>query len=113
MSIIKINNEKHYQFLAEQRIDPIIRIKFEHGNEVVVCANCKTVYLEAVWNSQLSGACDACKSNLLLNKLPESKKMPENKLVAFKKNSYCTNCGKKFADKDNYCINCGKGRNQL
>ena len=50
MNIITLNRNKHESFLADHRKDPLTKDLLQVGDKIVVCANCKTVYLEDTWN---------------------------------------------------------------
>ncbi len=53
MNIHKIdtqNNQKHKNFLTQNRKDPITGDNILEGNEVVFCASCKSVFLKETWN---------------------------------------------------------------
>ncbi|QHI36418.1 hypothetical protein IMCC3317_17810 [Kordia antarctica] len=56
---IIINRAKHPSILADHRVDPVTRNLLKVGDEVCVCAKCKTIYLKSVWiNSKKSTCCN-------------------------------------------------------
>lgn len=72
MDVITINRNEHTSFLADHRTDPITKDLISVGDRIVVCANCKTVYLESSWN--IKGHCfldqKRCSSKETLNYIP-------------------------------------------
>ncbi len=56
MNSFIINRNDHVEILADHRKDPLIKKLLEVGDEVVICAKCKTVFLKDVWISQ-NGVC--------------------------------------------------------
>ncbi len=67
---IIISRSKHLSLLADHRTDPITKKLFEVGDEVCVCAKCKTVYLKDVWTNTQRNSC--CGQNLTLKKIPNA-----------------------------------------
>ena len=57
MTVIRINRQKHAALLADHTKDPVTRRLFVAGDEVVVCAKCKIVYLKDVWISSKRSTC--------------------------------------------------------
>ncbi|OJJ19953.1 hypothetical protein BKI52_15865 [marine bacterium AO1-C] len=52
-------NKTHQQFSQEQRVDPISKEKITAGSHVVICAGCKSAFLEDTWRGILEGRhCD-------------------------------------------------------
>ena len=49
MNIHKIQKEKHFQFLQENRQDPITGDLISDGDEIVFCAECKSAFLKDTW----------------------------------------------------------------
>lgn len=45
----KIDNEKHKEFLSQERKDPITGDLIQSSDEVVFCASCKSVFLLDTW----------------------------------------------------------------
>lgn len=76
---IVINRTKHVSLLADHRIDPVTKELLKVGDEVCVCAVCKTVYLKHVWiNIQRNTCCEQSKT------LPQ---IPNIEYVNFEKKS--------------------------
>ncbi|WP_298416806.1 hypothetical protein [uncultured Kordia sp.] len=65
---IIINRKKHPSILADHRIDPVTKQLLKVGDEVCVCAVCKTVYLKEVWKNTKRGQC--CKQTKTLPYIP-------------------------------------------
>lgn len=70
LHIIKIHRQLHASLLADHRVDPITKQLLKVGDEVCVCAICKTVYLKDVWITTLKGEC--CGQKKTLPKIPGS-----------------------------------------
>lgn len=68
MVVIKINRQMHASLLADHRKDPVTKELLKVGDEVVVCANCKTVYLKDVWVRSKNGNC--CSQNKTADSIP-------------------------------------------
>lgn len=65
----KIDNEKHKEFLLQERKDPITGDLIQSSDEVVFCASCKSVFLLDTWlylNEQ------HCEQSETLEKFPSS-----------------------------------------
>lgn len=65
---IIINRKKHISLLADHRKDPVAKELLKVGDEVCVCAKCKTVYLKAIWINLKNGTC--CSQKLTLSEIP-------------------------------------------
>ena len=52
-------------FLNEHRLDPVTKGEFVQGDQIVICARCKTVSLRDSWVS-IGGSCANCQSNARL-----------------------------------------------
>lgn len=53
-------------FLVLKKRDPITGHTFSNGDQVVVCAKCKTVYLAETWKYKIGGRCasiECCSDN--------------------------------------------------
>ncbi len=71
---IVINRSEHLSLLADHRVDPITKKLLEVGDEVCVCAKCKTVYLKDVWiNSKKNTCCDQSKTVLQIHNIEYEK----------------------------------------
>ena len=57
---IHISNEYHRDLLADQRKCSITKKVIEISDEIVVCANCKNIYLKEVWVGILENKCSKC-----------------------------------------------------
>ncbi len=66
---IESNKEKHKDFLLQERIDPITGDLIEENDEVVFCANCKSVFLTDTW-LYLNGK--HCEQSETLEEFPSS-----------------------------------------
>jgi len=49
MTIHTLEKEKHADFLKQERIDPITGDILQEGNQVVICASCKSAFLADSW----------------------------------------------------------------
>ncbi|PTX61110.1 hypothetical protein C8N46_105266 [Kordia periserrulae] len=67
---IIINRVKHPSILADHRVDPVTKKLLKVGDEVCVCAVCKTVYLKDVWKNTMKGKC--CKQTKTLLCIPNT-----------------------------------------
>ncbi|QHI36419.1 hypothetical protein IMCC3317_17820 [Kordia antarctica] len=65
---IIINRSKHPSILADHRMDPVTKKLLKVGDEVCVCAKCKTVYLKSVWINSQRKSC--CGQNVTLSYIP-------------------------------------------
>ncbi len=57
LNVIRIDRNKHVSFLADHTLDPVTKQMFQIGDEVVVCARCKTAYMKDVWLHSMHGKC--------------------------------------------------------
>ena len=75
MNVIIVDRNKHESFLADHRQDPYTRQLIGVGDKIVICANCKTVYLESSW--KIKGHCSInpkiCESVNTLSSIPNQK----------------------------------------
>lgn len=53
-------------FLDYGRVDPVTKEPFQVGDTVVICANCKTVHLDATWGMVSTKCCAICERNTAL-----------------------------------------------
>ncbi len=84
---IIISRSKHLSLLADHRTDPITKKLLEVGDEVCVCAKCKTVYLKDVWvNTKRNNCCD---QSLTLKEIPNAT------IIDFKKEKRSSKVSKK------------------
>ena len=65
---IKINRQTHATLLADHREDPVTKELLKVGDEVCVCAVCKTVYLKVVWTTIMANTC--CNQRETLRQIP-------------------------------------------
>ncbi|WP_338792232.1 hypothetical protein [Bernardetia sp. MNP-M8] len=65
MHIHKIHRQKHFDFLNENRKDPITGDLIVAGNEVVFCEECKSAFLKETWEYLGGKHCDS--SETLIN----------------------------------------------
>ncbi len=49
MNIHTLEKEKHYDFLQQERIDPITGDILQEGDQIVICASCKSAFLVDSW----------------------------------------------------------------
>lgn len=49
MAIHTLQKEKHHDFLKEERIDPITGDILQEGDDIVICASCKSAFLVDSW----------------------------------------------------------------
>ncbi len=59
MHIHKIHRQKHFDFLNENRKDPITGDLIVAGNEVVFCDECKSAFLKETWEYLGGKHCDS------------------------------------------------------
>lgn len=75
MNVHTLNRNKHESFLADHRKDPYTKELLKTGDRIVICANCKTAYLESSWNAK--GHCFAipknCESSSTLRAVPNER----------------------------------------
>ncbi|WP_338812837.1 hypothetical protein V9L05_15900 [Bernardetia sp. Wsw4-3y2] len=62
MHIHKIHRQKHFDFLNENRQDPITGDLIVAGNEVVFCDECKSAFLKETWEYLGGKHCDSSKT---------------------------------------------------
>lgn len=67
-----LDQKRHADFLSENRIDPITGDKIEAGDRIVICAACKSAFLEESWNYLRQ---QHCKQYGTLNKIPKTEKI--------------------------------------
>ncbi|WP_338814204.1 hypothetical protein V9L05_02160 [Bernardetia sp. Wsw4-3y2] len=67
-----LNKRQHADFLSENRIDPITGDKIQVGDRIVICAACKSAFLEESWNYLRQQHCDQYGT---LNKIPKREKI--------------------------------------
>ncbi|WP_291726559.1 hypothetical protein [Bernardetia sp.] len=70
--IHKLSKRKHKDFLKQQRIDPITGDTIKERHKVVVCASCKSAFLEESWQYLDEEHCNQTKT---LKELPTSEKL--------------------------------------
>jgi hypothetical protein len=46
-----IDVSRHEAFLKQHRKDPVLKELFKHGDRVVICAVCRSAFLEESWKS--------------------------------------------------------------
>lgn len=70
-----LNRNKHESFLADHRKDPYTGELLKVGDNIVICAKCKTAYLESSW--KVKDKCfvnpKQCESKETLEKIPNEK----------------------------------------
>lgn len=49
MNIHTLHKEKHIDFLNQERVDPITGDILQEGNQIVICASCKSAFLADSW----------------------------------------------------------------
>ncbi len=97
MNVIALNRNKHESFLADHRKDPYTGELLEVGDKIVICAKCKTAYLESSW--KVKGKCYAnpkqCDSKETLREIPnenittlDGKTTTKTKVVVEKKKTF-------------------------
>lgn len=84
MTVIRINRQKHAALLADHTKDPVTRRLFVPGDEVVVCAKCKIVYLKDVWISSKRSTC--CGQSDTASEIPFTEYSTINKSIAKNEN---------------------------
>ena len=62
----------HFDFLSENRIDPITGDKIKEGDCILICAACKSAFLEESWNYLPQQHCNQYGT---LNKIPKTEKI--------------------------------------
>ena len=67
-----LKERQHADFLSENRIDPITGDKIQAGNRIVICAACKSAFLEESWNYLRQQHCNQYGT---LNKIPKTEKI--------------------------------------
>lgn len=58
MTIHTLEKEKHADFLDQERIDPITGDILEEGDQIVICASCKSAFLADSWLYMNSKHCN-------------------------------------------------------
>lgn len=79
MRTITINRQKHVTLLADHRTDPITKVLLKVGDEVVACANCKTVFLADVWRGSLQEKCCVCEGSQTTDDIPNNENITFSK----------------------------------
>ena len=79
MTIHTLEKEKHSDFLAQNRIDPITGDILQEGDQIVICASCKSAFLADSW--EYIGR-RHCEQNITL------KKVPRKEVFKLDKNSF-------------------------
>ncbi len=67
MTIHTLEKEKHNNFLAQNRIDPITGDLLQENDEIVICANCKSAFLIDSWEYMNQ---QHCNQSLTLKNIP-------------------------------------------
>ncbi len=67
-----LEENKHSEFLSQNRIDPITGDKIQEGDCIVICAACKSAFLEESWNYLRQQHCNQYGT---LNKIPKTEKI--------------------------------------
>ena len=70
MTIHTLEKEKHYDFLSQNRIDPITGDILQEGNQIVICASCKSAFLADSWEYMGKKHCD---QSITLTNIPSKK----------------------------------------
>lgn len=72
-NFIRLDRRKHESFLADHCVDPTTKELLKVGDEVCICANCKSPHLKSVWQSVK--LCPSCRneSRKTLSKIPKTK----------------------------------------
>jgi hypothetical protein len=65
---IRLDANKHSEFLSEQRVDPVTHEILRSGNEIIVCANHGIAFLATSWQ----GRCPLCGSVETLAEIPHN-----------------------------------------
>ena len=68
MTIHLLEKEKHSDFLAQERIDPITGDVLQENDEIVICASCKSAFLVDSWTYMANKHCNQTHT---LRELPE------------------------------------------
>ena len=90
MSVIIVDRNKHESFLADHRKDPYTHQLIEAGDKIVICAKCKTVYLESSWNIKRHCFINErnCTSIETLSAIPNQKTITTLKSIKKKTNGW-------------------------
>lgn len=67
-----LNEEQHTEFLSQNRKDPITGDKILEGDCIVICAACKSAFLEESWEYLRQQHCNQYST---LNKIPKTEKI--------------------------------------
>ncbi len=67
-----LRKRPHAEFLSQNRIDPITGDKIQEGDCIVICAACKSAFLEESWNYLRQKHCNQYGT---LNKIPKPEKI--------------------------------------
>jgi hypothetical protein len=51
LHVITLDGKRHRAFLEEQRRDPVTKEFFRAGDRVVICAACRSSFLESSWRT--------------------------------------------------------------
>jgi len=72
-NFIRLDRRKHESFLADHCFDPTTKELLKVGDEVCICANCKSPHLKSVWQS--AKLCPSCRneSRRTLSEIPKTK----------------------------------------
>ncbi|WP_338815757.1 hypothetical protein V9L05_22395 (plasmid) [Bernardetia sp. Wsw4-3y2] len=82
MTVHTLGKEKHSNFLAQNRIDPITGDLLKENDEIVICASCKSAFLVDSWEYMDKKHCE---QSLTLKEIPVNEVVRIN-LVAKNKN---------------------------
>lgn len=74
----RITEEKHQDFLLEDRNDPVTGDSFSEGDEVVFCSSCKSAFLKDSWEYMGNKHCD---QRLTLPTFPKYKRLTLQKPI--------------------------------
>lgn len=74
-NFIRLDRRKHESFLADHCYDPTTKELLKVGDEVCICANCKSPHLKSVWLS--AKLCPSCRneSKRTLTEIPNTKSL--------------------------------------
>ncbi|GEM_PF-5726220 len=74
-SFIRLDRRKHESFLADHCYDPTTKELLKVGDEVCICAHCKSPHLKSVWLS--AKLCPSCRneSKRTLTEIPNTKNL--------------------------------------
>ena len=86
LNVIRIDRKKHVSLLADHKIDPVTKEMFQAGDEVVVCAKCKSVYMKDVWLHSMREKC--CNQSETASSIENYVYDKERNTVLQKKNNY-------------------------